>query len=172
MSAPGATDSLEFARAGQQLRGSLPVASLKRLQDVLFDPDGVLQFELRGGQDDRGRPQLRLTVSGTLHLQCQRCLGCLEFPLDLRNALLLVPPGARHDADLDDPDAPDAIEASTQLDIAGLVEDEVLLGLPLAPRHAADACAEQREGRGPAGAAQPESPFARLARLKNSPDTL
>ena len=35
---------------------------------------------------------------------------------------------------------PDAIEASTELDVAALIEDEVLLSLPLAPRHAEGAC--------------------------------
>jgi uncharacterized protein len=39
-----------------------------------------------------------------------------------------------------DPDAPDSVEASTAMDVAGLIEDEILLGLPFSPRHEAGAC--------------------------------
>src|SRR5688500_15861295 len=70
MSAAAVIDSLEFARGQQQLRGSLPVESLQRLEDVLFDPQGNLEYEVRGCLDERNRPQLVLKVRGDLHLQC------------------------------------------------------------------------------------------------------
>ena len=164
MSAAAVIDSLEFARAQQQLRGSVPAASLKRLEDVLFDTHGSVEYEVRGCLDGRNRPQLALRVSGTLHLQCQRCLERLDYELAVRNTLLVATPGVDIDEDVDDPDAPDAIEASPELDIAGLIEDEVLLSLPLAPRHPEGAC-ESRLTRGTDAGARPK-PFAELAALK------
>jgi len=164
MSAAAVIDSLEFARAQQQLRGSLRVESLKRLEDVLFDPQGSLGYELRGALDERNRPRLGLKISGNLHLQCQRCLDLLEYEVDVVNTLLLAPPGVPMDADTDDPDAPDVIEASVELDVAGLIEDEVLLSLPLAPRHPEGACVS-RLARGADTNARPR-PFAELAMLK------
>ena len=91
MSAAAVIDSLEFARAGDELRGSVPVISLKRLDDVLFDREGRLDYELRGSRDEHNRPQLELRISGPLHLQCQRCLGLLNYGIDIAATLRVVP---------------------------------------------------------------------------------
>ena len=158
-------DSLEFAGAAQELRGGLPVASFARLQDCLFDSDGCVEFTVRGGRDAERRPMLTLEITGLLHLQCQRCLGSLDCPLQLSNRLLLVNQGEDLSAGAEDPDAPDCIEASSQLDVAVLIEDEILLSLPFSPRHAEGTCRSTLGGmRREAG--RPDSAFARLRALK------
>ena len=169
MSAAAVIDTLEFARGGQKLRGSLPVVALKRLEDILFDTQGELEYALRGARDARHRPQIEVEVEGLLHLQCQRCLGLLEYAADVKNTLLVVPAGAGADDELDDPEGPDVIECQPALDVAALVEDEVLLSLPLAPRHADGACRSRLETND--GAAQERSPFAQLAALKRPQST-
>lgn len=156
-------ESLEFARAEQELRGSLPITRLARLQDGLFDATGSIEFVVRGGRDGE-RPILVLEVSGSLHLQCQRCLGLLDYPLHLSNVLRLVPQGENVGAETDDQDEADCIEANSELDVAVLIEDEILLSLPFAPRHADDDCRRalstvQLEASRP-------SAFAKLADLK------
>lgn len=166
MSAPAVIDSLEFARSEQQLVGELPVASLKRLDDVLYDTAGCLNYEIRGTRDKRNRAQLVLNITGSLQLQCQRCLGPMDYTVKVANALMLVARGAQPDEDLEEPESPDAIEASTELEIAGLIEDEVLLSLPLAPRHAEGACASRLGARTPR--AESASAFAQLAVLKRA----
>jgi len=165
MSAQTVIDSLEFARAAQQLEGSVPVTSLARLQDRLAHRSGEVEFTVTGGRDERRRPVLQVEISGMLHLQCQRCLGALEYALQVSNTLLLLRHGETPDAGADDPQAPDCIEASTELDVVGLVEDEILLSLPFAPRHPENMCrsagdADEHSGR-------TESAFARLAELRN-----
>jgi uncharacterized protein len=164
MSAPAVIDTLEFARAEQQLTGNLPVVSLSRLDDVLHDREGTLRYEVRGGRDERMRPQLRLRISGRLHLQCQRCLELLDFPLDVISRLLVAREGEALEG-IDDPHAPDAIEAQPELDVASLIEDEVLLALPLAPRHAPGECASKLDTQGDE-ADDERSAFAKLAALK------
>ena len=163
MSAAAVIDALEFARGEQELRGSLPVAALKRLEDVLSDSEGTLEFVLHGSRDDRNRPQLHVEVTGRLHLQCQRCLGLLEYDVAVDNTLLVLPRGVEPE-DIDDPEAPDAIEASPELDVPGLIEDEVLLSLPLAPRHAEGSCQSRLRSR--LEGAEPPKPFAELAALR------
>lgn len=133
-------DSLEFARAEQELRGSLPVTSLARLQDSLVDAAGSIDFVIKGGADARQRPILSLEISGSLYLQCQRCLGLLDYPLRLFNTLRLVRQGENVGAEADDPECIDFIDASSELDVATLIEDEILLSLPFAPRHKEDTC--------------------------------
>jgi uncharacterized protein len=162
--APAVIDSLEFARAGQSLSGSLPVSALTRLQDSLVDDLGEVRFEVRGGQDARRRPVLALEISGVLHLQCQRCLGALEYALQRSSTLLLVSGSGANSSDLEEVTV-EWIEASNELDVAGLVEDEILLSLPYAPRHG--------EGQCPPGARTAEggdkiTAFAKLAVLKRN----
>ena len=56
----------------------------------------------------------------------------------------------------------DAVAADAELDVWSLVEDEVLLALPIAPRHAEGAC----QAAGESVLKQRASPFAVLAGLK------
>lgn len=167
MSAPAVIDALEFARSAQESSGSVRVSALQRLEDLLYDSTGSLNYDIRGGRDDRNRPLLAVRVTGALHLQCQRCLGLLDYPLELANTLLVVPAGAQPE-DPEDPDAPDTIEANEELDLVALVEDEVLLSLPLAPRHAEGECASRFETQSREGAAR--SAFEKLAALKRPPN--
>jgi uncharacterized protein len=168
MSGQGSTqtviDSLEFARTGQTLRGNLPLPGLTRLKDSLADTVGAIEFEVTGGEDARSRPILKVAIRGMLHLQCQRCLEALDHPLHVLNTLLLVAAGTSVTGELDDEDV-EWIEASRELDISNLVEDEILLSLPYAPRHEEGACR-------PVGAALVEgaarSPFSALAALKRN----
>lgn len=165
MFAPAVIDSLEFARTGKVLRGAIELSTLSRLRSELYDGSGRVEFELVGACDGQARHLLHLEVRGALHFQCQRCLGFLPYPLDLRNTLLLVPGGGTP-PDQDDPAAPDSIEASPVLDVAGLVEDEILLGLPYAPRHANEACVGTESGRSTSTIVA--GPFAALAALKHA----
>src|SRR5574341_683900 len=117
MSGQGSTqtviDSLEFARTGQTLRGSLPLAGLSRLKDSLADAPGAVEFEVRGGEDVRGRPILTVAIIGTLRLQCQRCLEALDHPLHVVNTLVLVTGSGAPASELDDEDG-EWIEASRE----------------------------------------------------------
>lgn len=154
-------DSLEFARDGRSIAGEVPLKELGRLVDVLVDDAGALAVEVRGEQDEEGRQFLGLRVRGGLKLRCQRCLEALAFALDIDSRLQLVAPGeAWPDEELAD-DGVDAIEASRELAVLPLVEDEVLLALPIVARHGH--CR-------PPMAAETESkpsPFAALAKLKD-----
>jgi len=168
MSAAVVIDSLEFARARRQLNGRLPVAGLVRISDVLMDSEGTLDYTVAGSSDGQNQ-QLDLRVAGTLHLQCQRCLEPMIYRVDIANTLSLVPPGSPTETDdevQDIVDTLDCIEASAELDVIELIEDEVLLDLPPHPKHADGTCvsraAAYETGR------DGDSKFARLAALKNS----
>jgi len=164
MSAQAVIDSLEFARTGQTLRGSLPIPTLIRLQGSLFDGPGEVWFEVKGGHDARRRPVLMLEIGGVLGLRCQRCLGRLDYALQLSNTLLLVSAGEVASGSLDEEDA-EWVEASGELDVANLVEDEIILSLPYAPRHGEGLCRHNINvvADGAVGSA-----FAKLAALKRN----
>ena len=162
MFAQAVIDSLEFARTEQTLHGNLPVPGLLRLQDSLHDALGQVDVVVQGGKDGQRRPILRLDVTGALHLRCQRCLGQLDYPLRLSNTLLLVSQAEAESEELDEMEA-DWIVASPKLDVAALIEDEIILSLPYAPRHAEGRCEQGGARNQDDGAALQ---FAKLAALK------
>ena len=136
-------DSQKFSREQHTAHGTLPIAAFARLRDNLIAQPGAddqVRYEVRGGVDARERPLLRLTVSGQLPLQCQRCLKALDYDLAIDTAVRLVAEAALDAEMSDDPDEPDCIAASTELDLVALIEDEILLALPAYPRH------EDRDG--------------------------
>jgi len=128
-------DGLEFAKAGSRLQGEWPVAEFLRLHDALRSTAGTLRYEVRGVPEEQGRPALRLKVDGTLQLVCQRCLGALEYPLRIEVSLRLAATQQALDAEPLDADGPESIVAGKEMQVQALVEDEVLLAIPLAPRH-------------------------------------
>lgn len=130
-------NSIEFARNSESLHGDVQVKSLDRLRDLLFSDDGALEYALTGRHNEDGKLFLACIIKGVLQLRCQRCLGALAYPVRLDSELELV----ENDPDLSaENDLADAIKADPNLDVLALVEDEVLLDLPMAPMHAPDAC--------------------------------
>ncbi len=161
-------DSLRFAETGGRLAGRLALRQMPRLADVLVTHEGWLSCSVEGCRIDwRGEalPGLHLTVSGRLELQCQRCLEKVGIDCVIDSHLLLVPAGAEWPEDELENDAFDAIPAEPALSLLALVEEEVLLALPIVPRHAHCASPLTR-----AGVPQEEdgtpSPFSVLAGLK------
>jgi uncharacterized protein len=158
------SDSFAFARDGRVLEGTLPVASLERLHDQLANVAGELAFRLQGRTGQRGELLLEVEVSGTLALACQRCLEAIVFDLDVDSLLELVPEGAELSQEELEDDTRDFLPVAGELDVAQLLEDEVLLALPVAPRH------ERCGLPGAAAAGEQIHPFATLAALKGKPN--
>lgn len=149
-------DGFEFASAGATQQGVLPLSAFPRLRDVLASDVGEVAYQLKGVRDERGRPSLRLRVQGTLQLRCQRCLGPFAFDVQADALLVLAATQAEIDADPADVQSPDRVLAAKQMAVAGLVEDELILALPYAPRH--DECAPAAR----AGEGATARPFADL----------
>jgi uncharacterized protein len=122
------------------------------------------------------RPALYLRARTRLPLVCQRCLQPAWTAIAVDRHFLFVPDEAQA-MQLDERAQDDVLTATEDFDLRGLIEDELLLALPLAPRHerCPQALPTQRAGFGTAqqGPDEPH-PFAVLAALKqqNSPDNL
>jgi uncharacterized protein len=187
----GSIDPRRFARERASVSGPVAAGTFGRLADVLCDaPGGQNQ---RGGQDQRGgqsqqggpgqqsnmihyritgfvtpkeQPGLRIELSGELGLRCQRCLDRLVFPLAVEREIVLVAGTDEFESSADEPESVDIIPAVSRMDLRDLVEEEILLALPLAPRHPAGECEVSAAGLAP-GAQADATAFAALARLKH-----
>lgn len=152
-------DGFEFASAGASLSGALPIRGFPRLRDMLAEHEGEVAYEVEGMRDERGRPALRLKVRARLDLRCQRCLEALPFEVQADATLVLAATQAEIDAEPADVDAADRVLAAKEMPVRELVEDELILALPYAPRHAG--CS----ARASTDAAERVSPFAGLRGL-------
>jgi uncharacterized protein len=151
-------DSVDFARNGKEIRGEIAVSELSRLGDLLAKPGGSLTYIVSGFREGDSN-MLGISLQGSCTLRCQRCLGELEYPVDMTSRLLLLP--ADKLDEVEDDDDVDAIEADPRLDVLALIEEELLLDLPFAPRHPEGECVPATNGL-----QQKASPFAVLAGLK------
>ena len=155
-------DGLEFAGRGNQASGRVAIAELSRVADYLASAEGMLDCELQGGrsEDGSGHLELQLAVTGELQLRCQRCLQALHFPLRLDKQLRLVVAGREWPEEDVEDESFDAIEASREMAVGDLIEDEVLLALPISPRHEICDTPVMKDTK------QDASPFAVLRKLK------
>ena len=171
-------DVSAFIAEAAQLAGHWPGASLDRLADLQSPPQDTplhgVEWRASGS---------RLPVTGGeaelwLHLQarvpvwltCQRCLQPFTVPLEIDRRLRFVRGEAAAEA-LDAEIEDDVLALSKSLNLRELVEDELLLALPIVPRH--DVCPQPLPvplGEAPAPDDEPEreNPFAALQRLKSS----
>jgi uncharacterized protein len=158
-------DAFEFCRLDERREGDIPVADLGRVSEDTADKSGSIAWSLQGGRDSHGHPRLTLSVSGQVKLMCQRCLTPFSFDVDSETMLVLAQDEASVDAmeALVDDESIDVIAGSHAMNAVELIEDEVLLSLPLSPKH--DVCPDQ-EALEALKKAEKESPFAALKNLK------
>ena len=153
-------DSLVFVREGRSLQGELPVAELPRVLDMLADPAGKISYRVDGQVGSRNEAQLVLRLEGVLSLRCQRCLEGIDYPVRVNSLLELVKDEEELTQEEIEDDSKDFLVAQKELDVVELIEDEIILDLPPAPRH--ESCAL------PGGVQDVEkvSPFSVLKSLK------
>ncbi|MCO5124863.1 MAG: DUF177 domain-containing protein [Rhizobacter sp.] len=179
---PRRLDIERFATEGGQLSGDWPLAAMTRLV-ALCDPAQpaadaqAVRWSALG--ERRRRPGagsdawLRLELDAQVRLTCQRCLAPVETPLAVDRWFHFVE-GEQQAAELDADSEDDVLASTRAFDLQTLAEDELLLALPLVPRHAV--CPQPLLPEGAAAAeeaslAEPESahPFSVLAALKRGP---
>jgi uncharacterized protein len=165
---PDVFDPRRFAEQGRVVQGDVALASMGRLGQRLSNLDGVASVELTFGVDALGVKHVTGRITARLALTCQRCLGPLDLSVEARVSLGLVESEAQAER-LPDIYEPLMVEAG-RVAMRDIVEDELILALPIVPRHSPGSCtalgqAETAEGGAPR---IPDSPFAVLARLKRS----
>lgn len=172
-------DVAAFAADGASLAGRWPGDTLARLAESQTPPqdmalpevDWAVQGERRAVTGGEADLWLALQAKAMVWLTCQRCLQPLQVPLALDRRLRFVRGEAAAEA-LDAEIEDDVLALSRSLDLRELVEDELLLALPLVPRHercpqplAMSSEAEALPDEAP-GAADRPNPFAVLQSLK------
>lgn len=161
-------DSLDFAHNARELRGMVRVADMPRLQGMLAAAEGEINYVVRGFPARHGKPMLEVALDGLCQLRCQRCLQGLSYPVKLVSRLVLAQANELDEFAVEEDDEIDSIPADAHLNVLDLIEEELLLSLPFAPRHPAGTCQPAVKGYMAEESGQAEkTPFAVLAGLKN-----
>lgn len=177
---PRRLDVERFAAERGELEGDWPLGALPRLLascHEAFRPGAQDQvhWSVRGEQRRRAGlgadAWLHFVLAAHVDLTCQRCLSAVRVPLGVDRWFRFVADEAQAaalDAESDD----DVLASSRSFDLRELAEDELLLALPLVPRH--EVCPEPLSAPAEAGDVHSEtqaaeSPFAALAALKRRP---
>ncbi|AMO22115.1 YceD family protein [Ramlibacter tataouinensis] len=169
-------DVQAFAEDGGELSGQEPLRAYPRLlaETQGRDPDSPVSWtasaEMRNPRHVHPQVWLHLKAQAQLSLTCQRCLAPVEMPVEVDRSFRFVADEDRAAAE-DDQSEEDVLALSRAFDLVELVEDELLMDLPLAPRH--DNCppVSVKLGEEDLDAAGPEreNPFAVLGKLKPPP---
>jgi uncharacterized protein len=135
-------DVAAFAAAAGELSGHWSGESLTRLAETQVPPQDqplpVVQWQAIGESiavaGSEAELWLALKADTSVWLTCQRCLQPMDVALSLARRLRFVRGEAQAEA-LDAEIEDDVLALSRQLDLRELVEDELLLALPIVPRH-------------------------------------
>lgn len=166
-----ALEVMAFCRQGGHLQGRWPLAVMTRLGDSLLggSADAGVDWQLAGSllpvTGGEAEIWLHLQARATVSLQCQRCLQAMNDDIAVDRRFRFV----RTEAEalrLDEDSEDDVLVLEPRLDVCTLLEDELILGLPIVPMH--EACPEPLRPAQDAAVVEDVAPhpFAALAALR------
>lgn len=169
---PPHVDPRKLADRGTTLQGELPLADLTRLCETLADNVGEIRAKFIFERDERRSVVIHSAIDVEVKMVCQRCLELVALPIHSECSYAVVKEGANTQSV---PKGYDVLELGEDpLDLLALVEEELLLALPIVPAHDPEDCQQ------PGGLDdEPEpcedevsrsNPFSVLAQLKRDPN--
>jgi uncharacterized protein len=139
---------------------TIPLKEFPRILPLLAAPDGEVRGRVDFSRDGR-IAVAEVTVAAEVLLQCQRCLSPLKWPVHSTARAALV---ATHAEAARLPETLESVLAPEyRISLRDLVEEELLLALPLVPRHEDNECAGERAGT--PSESETHRPFGQLSEL-------
>jgi DUF177 domain-containing protein len=160
---PATVDAIRLADTGTRLVGEIPLKAMPRLRGQCSDDQAEARVDLLFERSaDRALRRLRGHISARVRVACQRCLEPMALTLEAEPSLLIVQADERPELLVEDAEL---LVAGKAVSLNELVEDELLLAMPMIPMHDLGECPAsaslqaQRRSRA--------SPFAVLDKLKD-----
>lgn len=131
-------DIFDFSRHRKSLDGDLLLEDLPGLEKMLSGPAKFCQahFHAHGVAGDKGLPGVELTIAARLVTECVRCGEPAEFVIEKTVPFLFAQTEAQANAmPLDEDGDWEIVVGSKRFDLAHWVEEELILSLPMFPKH-------------------------------------
>ena len=167
-------DNIAFSKKNERIEGELSLKDCPRLEELmqslnLINPSkvgytGLISYVLQGKTDAAGQHVLKLTILASLSTTCQRCLNAMPLNINLNFNYLIgeVSDTDVEMVDIDNSDDYDLQQPNKVMDLIALIEDEVIMAMPIAPMHE-EACTKLVTQSG-----EKPNPFAVLKSLIKS----
>lgn len=160
-----------LAQNGLTLEGQLPVSGMQRLQASLHSADGQVDVKMAFGMDEVGAPFMQGIFSTTASVICERCFESMPLYLAV-DCLLAMVSNEKQIGSLAEQYEPWLLENNDPVLLTTVVEDELILSLPIVPRHKydclpEDAWSSEDTRQNDSELEKPVSPFAVLSALKS-----
>ena len=165
-SLPPVLDAWRMVAAKRRFEGRLPLSGMPRLREALMDAEGDCRYEMEFGRDSLDLRYVEVRLEAELPLQCQRTLERFLHPVQLVQRLGLITDEAQ-EAALPEGMEPILLDAHGELHPAELVEDELILAIPVVPV-SPDSEGVERDWPVSAEEEKRANPFSALAALKKT----
>jgi uncharacterized protein len=164
-------DPIHLADKGARLNGEFSIKGLARLIEMCRDEDGSVQLDLqfeRGPSD--GLRTMRGAIAASVNVTCQRCMNGMTINVKVLPRLFLLHPGERDDLS----ESGNALVVERPIPLGTLIEDELLLAMPMIPMHSFEDCPSKdltqpsEHRKTDLSGAKRANPFSALTTLKHS----
>ncbi|MCW8826058.1 MAG: YceD family protein [Gammaproteobacteria bacterium] len=166
---PVSFDPVRFAKWGRRLEGSIPLSQMSRMTEQVTELRGEVSVALDCSMGEDRVRALRGHITAVVPMQCQRCMDEVEIQVDSQFSLGVVDSEAFAEK-LPEEYEPLFIEEGEKLFLKELIEDELILALPIVPMHPQEECKAGGMSEDDMNLVQEESPqespFAILKDLK------
>jgi uncharacterized protein len=166
---PESVDAWRMVSARRSFEGTLPIATLARLCEALSSADGTVEYGMDFGRDSLGITYVDVRAQASLSVVCQRSLEPFALPVVVNTRLGLIK-HERDEAGLPPECEPLLVADDGRMSLADVIEDELLLALPLVPVNPEstlpDEVTSYESEEESSGEQRSENPFAVLRELK------
>lgn len=151
--------------------GNIPLTDLPRLHEALASDKAEIEVTVAFERGKQNQVLMNMTLIATMELVCQRCLDIMTFTTSNIYHYMFM---HNERGQIMLPEGYDALElgAKDPFDLKVLIEDELLLALPIIPIHEVNDCQQLVELSEPEpieDEVQRSNPFNVLAQLKRDP---
>ncbi len=164
---PKNINPVQLAKHNEEIQGQLPLQQCERLMPLLRESGGSVDFSLHFMHDAAMRTIVRMSVSAECILECGRCLQPMPYPIEHSVELAVV---ADNDAVAELPGSYEPLLVTESgVDLGSLIEDELLLNLPVMPSHSEGQCSVSLPSQWLSSEPDEQSnPFAVLKKLSDT----
>jgi uncharacterized protein len=164
---PAHVDPLRLAEHATTLDGLFQLKNMERLAQSLHASEGDTDVQLKFGIEQGGVRYLKGNLSASLTLQCQRCMESFSHHVqgEFAYGLVNTEAKAKQLSRRYDP----VFVADDSLNIQDLIEDELILNLPIVPMHCSADCKVHLPivvAEDPGASADDNNPFKVIELLK------
>ena len=160
----------QLCERGIRLQGDIPLSSLAPVADILSVTAGVVLYDVTFSRDAERYCRLEVKVQAQLPLDCQRCLTTFQCSI-ATDSLLSPVRGEQEMQRLPDVYEPLLVSATESVVLSELIAEELILAMPLMPKHPDQQCPSSERLGYPASVSTQsaeqltQTPFAVLRRF-------